>query len=104
MRPRCSAKGKGWQGRGVTGRIPSHSILRPHMHPPSLPPLLFAEPLPMRNVVCCRLLVGAPVDKNLQPGTNRSGALHKCPVSTLLDDCEQVITDGRRSTFCEHLA
>ena len=45
----------------------------------------------------CRLLVGAPIDKNLQPGTNRSGALYRCPVSTRLDDCEQVITDGRRS-------
>ncbi|XP_034256700.1 integrin alpha-PS1 isoform X2 [Thrips palmi] len=43
------------------------------------------------------MLVGAPVDNNLQPGTNRSGALHRCPVSTYQDDCEQVITDGRRT-------
>ncbi|KAK3914130.1 Integrin alpha-PS1 [Frankliniella fusca] len=48
-------------------------------------------------VMCCRLLVGAPVDNNLQPGTNRSGALHRCPISTYKDDCEQVITDGRRT-------
>ncbi len=27
------------------------------------------------------ILVGAPRDDNLQPGTNRSGALYRCPVS-----------------------
>ncbi|XP_075155333.1 multiple edematous wings isoform X2 [Haematobia irritans] len=43
------------------------------------------------------LLVGAPLDKNLQPGTNKTGALYKCPITQNFDDCEQVITDGRRS-------
>ncbi|XP_060662145.1 integrin alpha-PS1 isoform X1 [Drosophila nasuta] len=43
------------------------------------------------------LLVGAPLDRNLQPKTNQSGALYKCPISTEFYDCEQVITDGRRS-------
>ncbi|XP_058978100.1 integrin alpha-PS1 isoform X2 [Musca domestica] len=43
------------------------------------------------------LLVGAPLDKNLQPGTNHSGALYKCPITQNYDDCEQVVTDGRRS-------
>ncbi|XP_037816674.1 integrin alpha-PS1 isoform X1 [Lucilia sericata] len=43
------------------------------------------------------LLVGAPLDKNLQPGTNHSGALYKCPITQNIDDCEQIITDGRRS-------
>ncbi|XP_068244696.1 integrin alpha-3-like isoform X2 [Palaemon carinicauda] len=40
------------------------------------------------------LLVGAPKDQNLQPGTNRSGALWKCPLTTYTSDCEQVKTDG----------
>ncbi|XP_013118414.2 integrin alpha-PS1 isoform X1 [Stomoxys calcitrans] len=43
------------------------------------------------------LLVGAPLDKNLQPGTNKTGALYKCPITQNFNDCEQVITDGRRS-------
>ncbi|KAJ9584377.1 hypothetical protein L9F63_021271, partial [Diploptera punctata] len=43
------------------------------------------------------LLVGAPLGKNLQPGTNHSGALYKCPLTTKLDDCEQVVTDGKRT-------
>ncbi|KAK9719907.1 Integrin alpha [Popillia japonica] len=40
------------------------------------------------------MLVGAPLGQNLQPGTNRSGALFKCPVAEA--DCTQVETDGRR--------
>lgn len=44
----------------------------------------------------CRLLVGAPLGQNLQPQTNHSGALFKCPITARGDDCEQVITDGRR--------
>jgi len=44
-----------------------------------------------------RLLVGAPLGKNLQPGTNHSGALYRCPVTTNYSDCEQVVTDGKRS-------
>jgi len=42
-------------------------------------------------------LVGAPLDQNLQPGTNRSGALWKCPLTSRHDDCQQVVTDGKRS-------
>ena len=42
----------------------------------------------------CRLLVGAPLGKNLQPNTEKSGALWKCPLSTRQDDCQQVETDG----------
>ncbi|XP_046412841.1 integrin alpha-PS1 isoform X1 [Neodiprion fabricii] len=41
------------------------------------------------------MLVGAPLDQNRQPGTNRSGALWKCPLTTNTLDCEQVVTDGR---------
>ncbi|XP_065559170.1 integrin alpha-PS1-like isoform X2 [Artemia franciscana] len=43
------------------------------------------------------ILVGAPLDQNLQPGTNRSGALWKCPLTTQHRDCIQVVTDGRRA-------
>jgi len=43
------------------------------------------------------LLVGAPLDQNLQPGTNRSGALWRCPLTTRSNDCEQVVTDGKRT-------
>nr|CAH7714317.1 unnamed protein product [Callosobruchus chinensis] len=45
---------------------------------------------------CFRLLVGAPLGQNLQPGSNHSGALFKCPISTYDNDCIQVETDGRR--------
>ncbi|KAK0075113.1 hypothetical protein PV326_011868, partial [Microctonus aethiopoides] len=41
------------------------------------------------------LLVGAPLGQNKQPGTNKSGALWKCPLTTYTNDCTQVITDGR---------
>ncbi|XP_055910132.1 integrin alpha-PS1 isoform X2 [Eupeodes corollae] len=43
------------------------------------------------------LLVGAPLGKNLQPQSNHSGALFKCPITQSRNDCEQIITDGRRS-------
>lgn len=43
-----------------------------------------------------RILVGAPLGQNLQPATNRSGALFKCPITPFQNDCTQVITDGRR--------
>lgn len=46
-----------------------------------------------------RILVGAPLGQNLQPGTNRSGALWKCPLTSTYDDCEQVVTDGKRSKY-----
>ncbi|XP_023169048.1 integrin alpha-PS1 [Drosophila hydei] len=44
------------------------------------------------------LLVGAPLDRNKQPNTTQSGALYMCPISTDFNDCEQIITDGRRSS------
>ncbi|XP_057322797.1 integrin alpha-PS1 isoform X1 [Microplitis mediator] len=43
------------------------------------------------------ILVGAPLDQNRQPGTNRSGALWQCPLTTNSRDCVQVITDGRQA-------
>ena len=43
------------------------------------------------------LLIGAPQDRNLQPGTNSSGALYRCPALTSdTSDCIQVVTDGKR--------
>lgn len=49
-----------------------------------------------------RLLVGAPLDQNLQPNTTKSGALWKCSVSPSPTDCEQIITDGKRSELWFH--
>lgn len=46
-----------------------------------------------------RILVGAPIGKNLQPKTNQSGALYKCPLTSYHDDCIQVVTDGKRSKY-----
>ncbi|CAG0879816.1 unnamed protein product [Darwinula stevensoni] len=43
------------------------------------------------------LLVGAPLGQNLQPSTNKSGALFKCPITTRRNDCKQVVTDGKRA-------
>lgn len=43
------------------------------------------------------ILVGAPLGQNLQPETNHSGALYKCPITQRTNDCTQIITDGRRS-------
>ncbi|XP_053678049.1 integrin alpha-PS1 [Anopheles nili] len=43
------------------------------------------------------MLVGAPLGQNLQPGSNHSGALFRCPITVAADDCEQVVTDGRRT-------
>lgn len=48
------------------------------------------------------MLVGAPLDQNRQPGTNRSGALWQCPLTTYTRDCIQVITDGQQSMFHIH--
>uniref|UniRef100_A0AAR5QAR5 Integrin alpha-2 domain-containing protein n=1 Tax=Dendroctonus ponderosae TaxID=77166 RepID=A0AAR5QAR5_DENPD len=42
------------------------------------------------------LLVGAPLGQNLQPDTNYSGAVFKCPISELDQDCIQIETDGQR--------
>ncbi|KAG5684851.1 hypothetical protein PVAND_014061 [Polypedilum vanderplanki] len=43
------------------------------------------------------ILVGAPLGKNPQPNTNRSGTLKKCPITQEQDDCEDVLTDGRQN-------
>ncbi|XP_011147082.1 integrin alpha-PS1 isoform X2 [Harpegnathos saltator] len=49
------------------------------------------------------MLVGAPLDQNLQPGTNKSGALWQCPLTTYTRDCTQVITDGQLNTESDEL-
>ncbi|XP_076263207.1 integrin alpha-PS1-like isoform X2 [Rhynchophorus ferrugineus] len=45
------------------------------------------------------LLVGAPKAQNLQPNTNQSGALFKCPITRSDNDCTQVETDGHRANL-----
>jgi len=50
-------------------------------------------------VLCYRILVGAPLGQNLQPETNRSGALFKCPITGSETDCQQVVTDGKRGQY-----
>ncbi|XP_026327336.1 integrin alpha-PS1 isoform X2 [Hyposmocoma kahamanoa] len=59
-----------------------------------------------RNIVdkTSWLLVGAPLGQNLQPNTTRSGALWKCPLTSPLDDCIQVVTDGKRSVESSRLS
>ncbi|KAG5899741.1 hypothetical protein JTB14_006079 [Gonioctena quinquepunctata] len=42
------------------------------------------------------ILIGAPLGKNLQPSSNHSGALFKCPISNDDSDCTQIETDGKR--------
>ncbi|XP_050701483.1 integrin alpha-PS1-like isoform X4 [Eriocheir sinensis] len=54
-------------------------------------------PLSLAPSLSRRILVGAPKGTNLQPGTNESGALFKCPLTTNTDDCVQVHTDGFRN-------
>ncbi|GBP30999.1 Integrin alpha-PS1 [Eumeta japonica] len=56
-----------------------------------------AAPQIMPSPIFRRLLVGAPLDQNRQPNTTRSGALWKCPLTTSISDCTQVVTDGKRS-------
>ncbi|XP_069676356.1 integrin alpha-PS1 isoform X2 [Periplaneta americana] len=55
------------------------------------------------NEIDSWLLVGAPLGKNLQPGTNHSGALYRCPLTTSHNDCDQVITDGKRTVDSKNL-
>ncbi|XP_067003096.1 integrin alpha-PS1 isoform X2 [Anabrus simplex] len=55
------------------------------------------------NRVQSWLLVGAPLGQNEQPGTNRSGALFKCPITSRVNDCTQVITDGKRTIGSDEL-
>ncbi|XP_058063373.1 integrin alpha-PS1 [Anopheles bellator] len=43
------------------------------------------------------ILVGAPLGQNMQPASNRSGALFRCPISVAHNDCVQVVTDGYRT-------
>ncbi|XP_065200143.1 integrin alpha-PS1 isoform X2 [Planococcus citri] len=50
------------------------------------------------------MLVGAPLDKNLQPQTTKSGALWRCPLTNDRNDCIQVITDGRREVDNDELS
>ncbi|XP_018021085.2 integrin alpha-PS1, partial [Hyalella azteca] len=52
------------------------------------------ETISSKRRVTSWLLVGAPKDHNLQPGTHRSGALWKCPFTSNSSDCVQVHTDG----------
>ena len=42
-----------------------------------------------------RILVGAPRDQNLQPGTNRSGALYQCPLTSAIEVGRIFKTNGR---------
>ncbi|KAG0428530.1 hypothetical protein HPB47_024486 [Ixodes persulcatus] len=44
-----------------------------------------------------RLLVGAPRAQTSQPGTNRSGAVYKCPMTTWLQDCKQIPIDEEKT-------
>uniref|UniRef100_A0A182J864 Uncharacterized protein n=1 Tax=Anopheles atroparvus TaxID=41427 RepID=A0A182J864_ANOAO len=43
------------------------------------------------------ILVGAPLGQNLQPASNHSGALFRCPITLGQNDCTQVVTDGHRT-------
>ncbi|XP_035893961.1 integrin alpha-PS1 isoform X1 [Anopheles stephensi] len=49
------------------------------------------------------MLVGAPLGQNLQPGSNHSGALFRCPITLAPSDCTQVITDGHRTPTGKYL-
>lgn len=49
------------------------------------------------------MLIGAPLDENRQPKTNKSGALWQCPMTTYKTDCIQVITDGRLNVESDDL-
>ncbi|XP_075535810.1 integrin alpha-PS1-like isoform X1 [Dermacentor variabilis] len=40
------------------------------------------------------MLVGAPRAQTSQPGTNRSGAVYTCPMTTRYDDCTQLPVDN----------
>ncbi|RZF47340.1 hypothetical protein LSTR_LSTR015672, partial [Laodelphax striatellus] len=48
------------------------------------------------------MLVGAPLGQNLQPNTNRSGALWRCDLTSYEEDCVQVVTDGKRNPLDKH--
>uniref|UniRef100_A0A2I9LP33 Integrin alpha-ps n=1 Tax=Centruroides hentzi TaxID=88313 RepID=A0A2I9LP33_9SCOR len=49
---------------------------------------------PASNVVSEQvLLIGAPRAQTTQPGTNRSGAVYRCPISSWRKDCHQIQID-----------
>lgn len=54
---------------------------------------------PFHLSISYRILVGAPLGRNPQPQTNRTGTLKKCPMTQRQSDCEDVFTDGRLSEF-----
>ncbi|XP_026499697.1 integrin alpha-PS1 isoform X1 [Vanessa tameamea] len=79
---------------------------------PRIPVIKFGEPgsyfgfsvaehltIDVNNKTKSWLLVGAPLGQNLQPNTTKSGALWKCSVSTSPGDCEQIVTDGKRTKY-----
>lgn len=43
------------------------------------------------------VLVGAPRAQTSQPGTNKSGAVYRCPISTRYDDCTQLNVETETS-------
>lgn len=45
------------------------------------------------------VLVGAPIANSLQPNISFSGALYRCPLTTLTTDCQQVVTEELRDTI-----
>ncbi|XP_072949294.1 integrin alpha-PS1 isoform X2 [Epargyreus clarus] len=50
------------------------------------------------------LLVGAPLGQNLQPNTTKSGALWKCGLTPAVRDCQQIVTDGKRTLDSHQLS
>ncbi|XP_034662240.1 integrin alpha-PS1 isoform X1 [Drosophila subobscura] len=84
-------------GFNLEQRLPLIKYGHPHSHfGYSVATHTIGEANAANNTKC--LLVGAPLDHNRQPNTSHSGALWKCPITQSFDDCEQVITDGRRSS------
>ncbi|XP_022240619.1 integrin alpha-PS1-like [Limulus polyphemus] len=47
------------------------------------------------------LLVGAPLAQTKQPGTNRSGALYKCDLTTYRKDCSQINVEPNDVPFSD---
>ena len=44
--------------------------------------------------MCCRILIGAPRDNASSMSEVRPGAVYKCPLTSVQDDCEQLIIDN----------
>ncbi|XP_017140366.1 integrin alpha-PS1 isoform X2 [Drosophila miranda] len=90
-------------GFNLEQRLPLIKYGHPHSHfGYSVATHTIGEANSANNTKC--LLVGAPLDHNRQPNTSHSGALWRCPITQRFDDCEQVITDGRRSYDSEVLS